>query len=325
MTTEPKNGIDLFCGLGGFSFGMKQAGITPVLGVDSWDVACSAYKSNFPEARVICGDLSDTSLRNQILSEWKGHVFAVVGGPPCQTYSRARDPRVAVCESELALSFSSLAVELDPDLIVMENVPRIEKTNLFKIVLEMFKSHKYTVEHKTLNAADYGVPQNRRRMFVVATKDCKTQNILESVPKVKERVSAGSVLPPVNLSKILSPYQTKQVLKEKTSTWYSAYNVLDETKVSPAVTTQFFSPTSWPVRCRNKKCYRISQEDALALQTFPITTRVTERLTSNYRLIGNAVPPLLSYAILKHLSQHASETPHATECCQPIVRTLLDG
>ena len=171
--------LDLFAGAGGFSLGFEQAGaqIVGAIEMDEW--ATDTFKKNHPDTKVIKAkleNLSDKELKELFL-EQKPNV--IVGGPPCQGFSICnknhgdpKDPR-----NSLFTEFIRVGRIFNPDLMIMENVPNLVKaknaegTKVIDIIVNEFKSLGYHVYWNVLEATDFGVPQIRRRLFVIASKN----------------------------------------------------------------------------------------------------------------------------------------------------------
>lgn len=164
--------IDLFCGCGGFTQGFKQAGFIPLLGIDMWNDATITYKFNFPESQIINDDITNIS-SSDILKVAKiesSDVDVIIGGPPCQGFSISGKRMIDDPRNVLYKAFVTLVGEIQPKVFVMENVPGlISMANglLKDSVVEDFSLMGYNVAWKILAADNYGVPQNRRRVFFV--------------------------------------------------------------------------------------------------------------------------------------------------------------
>ncbi|MEI7776769.1 MAG: DNA cytosine methyltransferase, partial [Verrucomicrobiota bacterium] len=167
--------IDLFAGCGGFSAGMAAAGFhSPVkVEIDAW--ACETLRSNFPDSYVFEGDIK--KIPDSAIARLKG-VDVIVGGPPCQGFSVAgpsqfgfNDPR-----NELVHHFLKWVKIIQPKIAVLENVPAIlsKKNSLGltipDVIAEDLAALGYVVTVWTLMAADFGVPQMRKRAFIVMSK-----------------------------------------------------------------------------------------------------------------------------------------------------------
>lgn len=164
------NIVDLFCGCGGLSYGFEQAGFKTILGIDHDAAAIETFKKNHPHAKTILADIRNIS-NEEILSNLNEQkVDVVVGGPPCQGLSLSGPRRFEDPRNQLYLSFIRITNLLKPKYVLIENVPGI--ASLFKGTIkdEIIKSLEdigYIVNYKILLASEYGVPQNRRRVFFV--------------------------------------------------------------------------------------------------------------------------------------------------------------
>lgn len=163
--------IDLFCGAGGLSLGLQRAGLDVVLAVDSWDVAVRSYSRNFDHP-VLHGDLG-TMTGSEILRAAGmdgANVDLVVGGPPCQGFSIQRIGPDEDARNSLVLAYARLLKSISPRLFVMENVPGLlgkRGAAQLKAFLAEMKKAGYDSTSHVVNAADYGVPQIRKRVVVL--------------------------------------------------------------------------------------------------------------------------------------------------------------
>ena len=169
--------MDLFSGAGGMSLGFEQAGFDIVLAVDRDPYHVAVHKRNFPYGAVICGSVADlTGERILAAAGLEGEPDLVFGGPPCQGFSHMglRDPGDQ--RNTLVDEFVRIVGELRPNAVVIENVVGMHsgKTRpIFERALSSLKTHGYrvTAPVRTLNAADFGVPQSRERLFILALRD----------------------------------------------------------------------------------------------------------------------------------------------------------
>lgn len=164
--------IDLFCGAGGLSEGFRQAGFSVLAGTDNDPDACATYASNFPEARLACGDLADDAVREEILEAGQD-ARVVVGGPPCQAFSQVRNHDRLIDDPRNALyrEFVRVVATLLPDAFVMENVPGLEQVGLKgQILADLSLDGEYTVNAQVVEAADFGVPQTRKRIVFLGLR-----------------------------------------------------------------------------------------------------------------------------------------------------------
>lgn len=166
--------IDLFSGAGGFSQGLVSAGFNVLGAFDSWDVAVNTYAANFDHPVIQC-DLSKITGRTLLdrLGACAGSVDVLVGGPPCQGFSVQRIGSDHDVRNHLVLEFGRLVLELEPRLFLMENVPGLLGKRGKELVSRLTASLEnagYRVSSALINAADYGVPQIRKRVVFVGWK-----------------------------------------------------------------------------------------------------------------------------------------------------------
>lgn len=179
MRKNLKKAVDLFCGCGGISAGLNMAGYEIIAGVDIEKHYISTFKHNFPEATALTEDINDIPPADfaMRIGMKPGDLDLLTGGPPCQGFSKNVPRKYRYLEDPknlLVQSFLNYAEYLRPRVILMENVA--EMKNGFEgqytdEVVTRLEAAGYTVTHAVLNAADYGVPQRRRRAFFMANRE----------------------------------------------------------------------------------------------------------------------------------------------------------
>jgi DNA (cytosine-5)-methyltransferase 1 len=348
VSTKPTV-VDLFCGAGGFSEGFRAAGYRVLAGIDNDPQALLTYAHNFPEATVFLHDLSKEPAGNREISEIvkTERVDVVVGGPPCQGFSLAGkrsefDPR-----NKLYVAYFHFIQMVKPKAVVIENVPTMFSLYGGKVadaIFEGLESCGYNVQSFVLSADNYGVPQKRRRAFVIATK-----TLLYQAPGALPSPSltcwdAISDLP--LLDRELG--REKQTYRAKPKTDYqrlmrngsecllnhSAVQHTDETKriiamVPDGGNYKSLPSSLWKTRKVNiawtrmnskKPCFTIDAghnhhfhyranrvptvRECARIQSFPDRFLFLGNRTSQYRQVGNAVPPLLAKAVALSLQAH---------------------
>jgi DNA (cytosine-5)-methyltransferase 1 len=168
--------IDLFSGAGGLAEGFRQAGFNIRSGSDIDLAAGFTFHYNFPEASFLCAPISDVDagflLRDAGLK--RGELDCLIGGPPCQAFSYNNHQRSATTvRARLFRDYLRLVTELQPKCLVMENVPGILTVGGGRVVTEILdhlRDLDYECEARILYAEEFGVPQDRRRVFFVATR-----------------------------------------------------------------------------------------------------------------------------------------------------------
>ncbi|GBE91777.1 DNA cytosine methyltransferase [Nostoc cycadae] len=184
--------VDLFAGAGGMSLGFEQAGFDVLAAVEIDPIHCATHEFNFPSCTVLCKSVEDTT-GEEIRQRAKigdREIDAVICGSPCQGFSLMGkrvfdDPR-----NSLVFHFHRLVLELQPKYFVMENVRGItvgEHKQILKSLISEFQSHGYQVEenYQVLNAAHYGVPQSRERLFLLgARQDVKLPKYPQPITQI---------------------------------------------------------------------------------------------------------------------------------------------
>ncbi len=171
MVTNKLRAIDLFCGAGGSSYGATQANIEVVAGFDIWPLAIKTYSTNFPKAKVFQEDLRSLSgegiksIKSQI-----GDIDLILASPECTNHSRAKgSAERSEISRETAFDVIKFAKEFKPQWIIIENVVEMEFWDRYKDLLEELWNLRYFVRKVVLNAKDFGVPQSRKRLFLLCS------------------------------------------------------------------------------------------------------------------------------------------------------------
>ncbi|MFS2326533.1 DNA cytosine methyltransferase [Brucella sp. H1_1004] len=337
--------VDLFCGVGALSHGLKQSGLKIVAGYDIDEGCKFAYEAN-NDAEFITQDVA--SLKpEQIKKHFSGKVPSILAGcAPCQPFSTYKqrydeDPRW-----DLVTSFAKLAVQVMPDYITMENVPSLLK---YKdgMVFSQFKSTLeaagYSVYYSIAKCEDYGIPQKRRRLVVLASRSGQVPPLevthkepltvadaLSALPPIK--AGAENSVDPLHVSSALSEINVKRIKASKPGgtwrDWPFALRAKCHQKASGKTYSGVYARMKWdePAPTMTTQCYgfgngrfghpeqdrAISLREAAILQSFPadykfLPTGKRPSFTELGRWIGNAVPVRLGYVIGKSITQHLKE------------------
>ncbi|MER9972077.1 DNA cytosine methyltransferase [Mesorhizobium sp. M0060] len=331
--------IDLFCGVGGLTKGLEKAGIEVRLGVDI-DPACAyPYEANNEAAFLLqsVADLNATKLH----ANMKGAGFKLLAGcAPCQPFSTYHQKSGPSDERwHLLGHFGRLAKELDPDIITMENVPNLAKQSVFKKFVSELEALDFNVAYEVVNCAEFGVPQQRQRLVLLASKLgpislLRTKSKPKTVRKAIEglpAIEAGEVCEtdPLHQASELSDLNMRRIRastpggtwrdwkkelvadchKRPTGKTYpSVYGRMEWDEPAPTITTQYFGfgngRFGHPEQDR-----AISLREGAILQSFPKSYKFVKSGDPIYcktigRLIGNAVPVKLAEAIGKSIVAH---------------------
>ena len=169
--------VDLFAGAGGMTLGFEQAGFDVLAAVELDPIHASVHEYNFPFWTTICRSVTQTSAREirELSAIGDRDIDVVFGGPPCQGFSLMGKRDLSDDRNSLVFNFLRLVIDLQPKFFVMENVKGItlgkQKKILQQIIAE-FQQYDYQVAQKpqVLNAANFGVPQNRQRLFLIGSR-----------------------------------------------------------------------------------------------------------------------------------------------------------
>lgn len=164
--------IDIFCGAGGLSYGLEAAGVNVLAGVDI-DPSCRyPFETNIPDARFLERDarLLDPG---ELAEIWpRGSLRLLAGCAPCQPFSPYQRGRGTPSDTRWPLlrEFGRLVEATQPELVTTENVPRLVGTRVFEAFLQLLDDLNYSIAYRTCNCTDYGLPQRRRRLVLIASK-----------------------------------------------------------------------------------------------------------------------------------------------------------
>ena len=176
--------VDLFSGCGGLSLGFEQAGMDVVAAYDNWAAAAWVYSINFDHP-IYTLDLSSEAKAAENIRKYNPDI--IIGGPPCQDFSSAGLRNENNGRGDLTVSYSKIISIIRPEWFVMENVATITKTNKLVSAKEIFKNAGYGMTQIVLNAALCGVPQKRKRFFLIGKLGEKDDFMIDFI---KSRLSS---------------------------------------------------------------------------------------------------------------------------------------
>jgi DNA (cytosine-5)-methyltransferase 1 len=174
--TDRPSAFDLFSGCGGLTVGLKRAGFSVLAAVETWDAACEAYAANHPNVHLVHEDIAvvDPVRLMRALDLRAGQLDLLAGCPPCQGFSSLRTLNgtrpVTDQRNDLIFEFVRFAIALLPKTILLENVPALESDERLVRVKSILKAAGYSCAARVLDAADFGVPQRRRRLLFLGSR-----------------------------------------------------------------------------------------------------------------------------------------------------------
>jgi DNA (cytosine-5)-methyltransferase 1 len=316
--TKSINVIDLFCGCGGMSKGLTDAGLNIIAGIDVWDKAINSYKKNFHH-QAICQDLTKLPPEkfDDMYNKEHKQVDLIVGGPPCQGFSIAgkrdtKDPR-----NSLFMEYVKYINYFNPKAFIMENVIGIlsMKTEKNEKVIDIILSQlniNYNCIVTKLYASDFEVPQNRRRTIIIGIR--KDLNIIPNEPEpilsVENRIPVKNILLPkneVDLSYYLSEkallgIQNKKNKAKENGTGFGA-QFLDFEKPSFTIPARYWKDGyDALVKYNDTEIRRLTIKELKRIQSFPDDYILEGSKKDIIMQIGNAVACKFAYHLGKYIS-----------------------
>ncbi len=280
------NVIDLFCGAGGMSLGLEQAGFNIVAAMDNWDSAVDCYKNNFQGHVVHKQDLSDWREVMRIIQDTKCDM--IVGGPPCQDFSEAGD-RVEGDRAELTKSFAKIVAKKHPRYFIMENVPAAQKSKAYKSARAIFKRAGYGLTEVVLDASLCGVPQRRKRFFCIGSLRDKNRFL------IKMLLANQSDLPMTVRDYLKDEFPFEYYYRHPRTYGRKAIFSVDEpaptmrgiNRPLPKTYKKHSSDCADPRECAIRS---LDYRERARIQMFPTTYKWTQQSSINDQMVGNAVP-----------------------------------
>ena len=332
--------LDLFSGCGGLSLGFEKAGFDIIAGIDNWQDALVTFQRNHPHAQALLMDLAKVRIAS-VGKTLDSDIDVIIGGPPCQGFSISgkRDPNDP--RNLLYKTFLNAVRHFSPKIFVMENVPNLVSMDQGRIkdqIVKDFESLGYKVHYRILLASDYGVPQNRKRVFFVgvpsglsfsfpngeflnhkitckeAICDLPESSLVDGASYIKSAISNYQRLMRNSSSGVFN-HQTTEHSSETVriislvpdgGNYKDLPHHLRETrKVNIAWTRYSSSKPSFTIDTGHRHHFHYlynrvpTVRESARLQSFPDDFVFCCSKTSQYKQVGNAVPPLLAEAVAK--------------------------
>lgn len=327
---KPKPGVkptavDLFSGCGGLTVGLKRAGFKVLGAVDVDPLSIETYRANHKEVTVWEMDIRDlkpAEIKSK-LGLRKGALDLLAGCPPCQGFSTMRtlngaftvdDPR-----NDLLLEFLRFVEVLRPRTVMMENVPGLAQDKRFEVFCARMEELGYLGDHRILNAAEYGVPQRRRRLIYLAGRRMKipfakrarkvktVQNAIGNLPKAGESGDPVHDMPEKRTPRIMElirripknggsrtglPEEDQLGCHKRCNGFKDVYGRMAWRDVAPTITSGCFNPSKGRF-LHPEEDRAITMREAALLQGFPRRYKfpTTDNKSAIALMIGNALPP----------------------------------
>jgi DNA (cytosine-5)-methyltransferase 1 len=327
MSPPPIFLLSLFCGCGGMDLGFRWAGFDSVLAIDISDAAIASYNWNRKKRVALCADLSSTTgdeivrLLRDVAPDVRPR--GVIGGPPCQSFSlsnvhgRDDDPR-----RELPLRYGEILKALNEeftlDFFVFENVGGLKsekhKKHLVRFVTE-FENAGFRVFEASLNAGRFGVPQNRKRIFLVGINENIYPNIVFNFPGGNdEEVTVRKTIKGLPKPAFFNRGVKRQDIPRHPNHWTMNPKSPKFSNGANVTGRSFrrleWDRPSWTVAYGHREIHvhpdgtrRVTVFEAMLLQGFPRTYQLLGNLSQQVEQVSNAVPPQLAQAIAESIRQ----------------------
>lgn len=294
------NLVSLFSGAGGLDLGFERHGFHTVWANDIDADACNTHKK-WSDAEVVCGDITEINFKKIPQAD------IIAGGFPCQGFSLAGPRKIDDKRNILYRYFVKLVEEKNPLAFIAENVKGILTLGdgaIIEAIIEDFSNKGYNVFPQLVNAADYGVPQDRWRVILLGFNKDLGINEYVFPKKTLQRTSLAIALkdiePPSNEDICRDSFSSRYMSRNRKRQWNEvAYTV-------PAMAKQVTLHPSSPDMIKTSEDHwifgegetrRFSWQEAAAIQTFPRELEFAGSLISKYKQIGNAVPVKLAEVV----------------------------
>lgn len=291
--------VSLFCGAGGLDMGFESAGFNTVWANDIDKDACDTHRS-WSKAEVVDDDIRDINFDNIPQTD------IILGGFPCQGFSLAGPRKIDDKRNTLYQFFAGLVGQKQPLAFVAENVKGIRTLGnglILDAIVADFKERGYILKVYDANASDYGVPQDRERVFLVGFRH--DLSVEYDFPKPFDNQTTlsqaiGDMPDPKERDICMAPYSPRYMSRNRRRGWD------DVSFTIPAMAKQVALHPSSPTMLKiskdlwqfgQGKTRRFSWQEAAAIQTFPRSLEFVGDLTSKYKQIGNAVPVKLGEVV----------------------------
>jgi DNA (cytosine-5)-methyltransferase 1 len=296
--TEKEVVLDLFAGCGGLSLGFEAAGYETI-GYEMDNAATNTYNKNLKgECFAVKLDLDFDYPNAQI----------VIGGPPCQPFSVGGHQKGIEDSRDGFPLFIDAVRKLQPKVFMFENVRGLLYSNkwYFDLVIKELQQLGYLIDYKLLNAVNFGVPQNRERLFVIGHRAKFNFPKLKTKKTIVGEAIGDTMLTTPEGSKFLTASMDTYVANyEKASSCINPRDLYADRPARTLTCRNLAGATGdmHRVRLEDGRRRRINHREAARLQSFPDWFEFTGNETQKYNQIGNAVPPLLAYQLAQSIKE----------------------
>lgn len=293
--------VDLFSGCGGMSLGFQNAGFDIVAAFDNWKPAVEVYKENFNHP-IYDFDLS-TDESKEFINELKPNL--IIGGPPCQDFSSAGKRDDTLGRADLTISYAKIISSVKPEYFIMENVERIKKSRILKEAIDILRDSGYGITMTVLNASFCGVPQARKRFFMIGRLKEKDDFLM---PYINENLSAKpmSVFDYLgNSLGVENYYRHPRSYKRR-----GVFSIFEPSPTVRGVNRPI--PAGYPGHSGDpvdvsENVRSLTTKERSYIQTFPKSFKFNGTKTNLEQIIGNAVPVKLGEYLANCLNEYIAD------------------
>jgi len=298
--------IDLFAGCGGMSLGFQNAGYRLLVAYDKWQEAIDVYTTNFQHPAKLC-DLDELDNYEELKSY---HADIIIGGPPCQDFSSAGKRDETLGRADLTVKFSEIISEVKPQWFVMENVPRIKKSYVLKQAKRIFTSVGYSLNEVILTASYYGVPQNRKRYFLIGELGGDNDALL---PYLEEKLTDEPMTVYDYLGSSLGvDHYYRHPRSYKRRGVFSIYEPSPTVRGVNRPVPKTYKKHPGDVAPITPKLRALTTIERSYIQTFPEWFAFKGTKTNLEQMIGNAVPVKLAEFVATCIQQYIDDKDKGT-------------
>lgn len=291
------------------SLGFQNAGYEIVAGIDNWKAAIRVYEKNFNHP-IIEKDLMDVDGAAELIAEFTPDV--IIGGPPCQDFSTAGFQDENRGRAVLSICYSQIISRVRPSYFVMENVATIRNTKSFQCAIANFRTAGYGLTQMILDAAYCGVPQTRKRMFVVGAlgapdgflDEALKSNLSQKPMSIHDYL--GDSLGTDYYFRVPTNYNRRGV--------FSVYEPsMTIRAVDRPIPKGYKGHPNDPVPVSEVRC--LTPKERSYIQTFPASFQFTGGKSDINSMIGNAVPVNMAKYVGAALMRYII-SEEGRECCE---------
>ena len=309
--------VDLFAGCGGLSLGFQNAGFDIISAFDYWIPAIEVYKDNFQHPIY----KQDLSINEAYIPVANFNPEIIIGGPPCQDFSSAGKRDESFGRADLTLKFANIVSCVKPQWFVMENVERIVKSEVLKTVIKIFKQNGYGLTSSILNASYCGVPQSRKRYFLIGQLNGE-DNILNNYLKKNQSQKPMTVFEYLGNSLDIE-YFYRHPRSYQRRAIFSIHEPSPTVRGVNRPIPKTYKKHKGDACDVTEKLRPLTTIERSYIQTFPKTFKFKGNKSDLEQMIGNAVPVKLAEYVAHCILEYVEDSSNNITAYLPNVQLKL--